>query len=172
MTPLPEDHASFGHPIQDTGCQSTIIPLRSANNLGVTEKDLLPAKLVMRGAIKEDLGVISAVAVKVTTKDSSLNAMSTRLMCYVSDTMENTFICREALISLGIIHANFPNVTTVVPPNIAASIENSEGVTCSCPRLQPTPPPIPTTLHPCLKSGSLITIVQQHLMSVNINHYR
>ena len=88
MTPLPEDHASFGHPIQDTGCQSTIIPLRSANNLGVTEKDLLPAKLVMRGAIKEDLGVISAVAVNVTTKDSSLNAMSTRLMCYVSDTME------------------------------------------------------------------------------------
>jgi len=41
--------------VADTECQSTIIPLRSANNLGVTEKDLLPVKLVMRGAIKEDL---------------------------------------------------------------------------------------------------------------------
>mgnify|MGYP000631007117 CR=1 FL=1 len=74
--------------------------------------------------------------------------MSTRLMCYVSDTMEKTFICREALISLGIIHANFPNVTTVIPPNIAASIENSEDVTCSCPRRQPTPPPSQPTPPP------------------------
>ena len=72
MTPLLVDHASFRYPIQDhpklktitmsmmadAGYQCTIIPLLSANNLGVTEKDLLPVKLVMRGAIKEDLGVI------------------------------------------------------------------------------------------------------------------
>ncbi|CAC5357495.1 unnamed protein product [Mytilus coruscus] len=148
MTPLPEDHASFGHPMQDTselktitmsmvadtGCQSSIIPLQSANNLGITEKDLLPVKLVMHGAIKEDLGVIGAVAVSITTKDSTSNAMSTRLLCYVSDTMERAFICREALISLGIIHTNFPNVSTVTFTNIAASMENSEEVTCSCPR--------------------------------------
>ncbi|CAC5426162.1 unnamed protein product [Mytilus coruscus] len=89
----------------------------------------------MRGAIKEDLGVIGAVAVSVTTKDSTSNAMSTpRLLCYVSDTMERAFICREALISLGIIHTNFPNVSTVTSSNIAASMENSEEVTCSCPR--------------------------------------
>ncbi|KAJ8310667.1 hypothetical protein KUTeg_012532 [Tegillarca granosa] len=67
ITPLAEDHASFGHSIKDvtrlktiqlsmvadTGCQSTIIPLQTANNLGITRKDLLPVKLVMRGAIKE-----------------------------------------------------------------------------------------------------------------------
>ncbi|CAC5367816.1 unnamed protein product [Mytilus coruscus] len=166
MTPLPEDHASFGHPMQDisklktitmsmvadTGCQSSIIPLQSANNLGITEKDLLPVKLVMRGAIKEDLGVIGAVAVSVTTKDSTSNAMSTRLLCYVSDTMERAFICREALISLGIIHTNFPNVSTVTSSNIAASMENSEEVTCSCPRRRPSPPPVPTTLPPGLKA--------------------
>lgn len=166
MTPLPKDHASFGHPIQDTsqlktitmsmvadtGCQSSIIPLQSANNLGITEKDLLPVKLVMRGAIKEDLGVIGAVAVSVTTKDATSSAMSTRLLCYVSDTMEKAFICREALISLGIIHTNFPNVSTVTSPNIAASMENSEDVTCSCPRRRPSPPPVPTSLPPGLKA--------------------
>lgn len=166
MTPLPKDHASFGHPIQDTsqlktitmsmvadtGCQSSIIPLQSANNLGITEKDLLPVKLVMRGAIKEDLGVIGAVAVSITTKDATSSAMSTRLLCYVSDTMEKAFICREALISLGIIHTNFPNVSTVTSPNIAASMENSEDVTCSCPRRRPSPPPVPTSLPPGLKA--------------------
>lgn len=166
MTPLPKDHASFGHPIQDTsqlktitmsmvadtGCQSSIIPLQSANNLGITEKDLLPVKLVMRGAIKEDLGVIGAVAVSITTKEATSSAMSTRLLCYVSDTMEKAFICREALISLGIIHTNFPNVSTVTSPNIAASMENSEDVTCSCPRRRPSPPPVPTSLPPGLKA--------------------
>ncbi|CAG2228327.1 unnamed protein product [Mytilus edulis] len=166
MTPLPEDHSSFGHPIQDTsqlktitmsmvadtGCQSSIIPLQSANSLGITEKDLIPVKLVMRGAIKEDLGVIGAVAVSVTTKDTTSSAMSTRLLCYVSDTMEKAFICREALISLGIIHTNFPNVSTVTSPNIAASMENSEDVTCSCPRRRPSPPPVPTSLPPGLKA--------------------
>lgn len=166
MTPLPKDHASFGHPIQDTsqlktitmsmvadtGCQSSIIPLQSANNLGITEKDLLPVKLVMRGAIKEDLGVIGAVAVSITTKDATSSAMSTRLLCYVSDTMEKAFICREALISLGIIHTNFPNVSTVTSPNIAASMENSEDATCSCPRRRPSPPPVPTSLPPGLKA--------------------
>ncbi|CAG2197274.1 unnamed protein product [Mytilus edulis] len=166
MTPLPEDHSKFGHPIQDTsqlktitmsmvadtGCQSSIIPLQSANSLGITEKDLLPVKLVMRGAIKEDLGVIGAVAVSVTTKDTTSSAMSTRLLCYVSDTMERAFICREALISLGIIHTNFPNVSTVTSPNIAASMESSEDVTCSCPRRRPSPPPVPTSLPPGLKA--------------------
>ncbi|VDI38983.1 Hypothetical predicted protein [Mytilus galloprovincialis] len=106
----------------------------------------------MRGAIKEDLGVIGAVAVSVTTKDTTSSAMSTRLLCYVSDTMEKAFICREALISLGIIHTNFPNVSTVTSPNIAASMENSEDVTCSCPRRRPSPPPVPTSLPPGLKA--------------------
>ncbi|CAC5397319.1 unnamed protein product [Mytilus coruscus] len=166
MTPLPEDHASFGHPMQDTsklktitmsmvadtGYQSSIIPLQFANNLGITEKDLLPVKLVMRGAIKEDLCVIGAVAVSITTNDSAINAMSTRFLCYVSDTMERAFICREAPISLGIIHTNFSNVTTIITPNTAACMENSEEVFCSCSRRQPSSPPVPTILPPCLKA--------------------
>ncbi|CAC5397422.1 unnamed protein product [Mytilus coruscus] len=44
------------------------------------------------------------------------------------------------------------NVTPVISPNIAASMENSEEVTCSCPRRQPTPLPVPTTLPPGLKA--------------------
>lgn len=68
VTLLPNDHASFGFPIRDssklqsinismvadTGCQSSIIPPKSALQLGIQAEDLLPVKLVMRGAIKED----------------------------------------------------------------------------------------------------------------------
>ena len=63
----------------------------------------------MHGAIKEDLGVIEAVAVNVTTNDSSCNAMSPRLLCYVSLTKEKAFI------SLGITHVN---VTPVILINV------------------------------------------------------
>ena len=57
ITPLPEEHALFGHPMKDTskfkpatvsmvadtGCQSTIIPLQTAHSLGIQTKDLVPA---------------------------------------------------------------------------------------------------------------------------------
>ena len=63
ITPLPEEHALFGHSMKDTskpvtvsmvadtGCQSTIIPLQTAHSLGIQTKDFVPVKLVMHGAI-------------------------------------------------------------------------------------------------------------------------
>jgi hypothetical protein len=56
MTPLPEEHKNFGHPLKDTsklvsahismvavtGCQSTIIPLRAAYTMGIRKDDPIP----------------------------------------------------------------------------------------------------------------------------------
>ena len=94
ITPLPEEHALFGHPmtdtfklkpatvrmVADTGCQSTIIPLQTAHSLGIQTKDRVPVKLVMRGAIKEDLGVIGAIVVDVSTTTTDSRVRSTRLL--------------------------------------------------------------------------------------------
>ena len=99
ITPLPEEHALFGHPMKDTsklkpvtvsmvadtGCQSTIIPLQTAHSLGMQNKDLVPVKLVMRGAINEDLGVIGAIVLDVTTTTTDTCDKSTRLLYYVSN---------------------------------------------------------------------------------------
>ncbi|KAH3852125.1 hypothetical protein DPMN_094623 [Dreissena polymorpha] len=81
LTPMPEEQSSFGHPMKDTfnlkpitvsmvadtGCQSSVIPLGTANSLGVQAQDLIPVKLVMRGAIKEDLGIMGAIVLSVAT---------------------------------------------------------------------------------------------------------
>ena len=69
FTPLPEDHARLGHPmkssnptpveipmIADTGCQSNIVPLRTALAMGIARCDIFPVSLSMRGAITEDMG--------------------------------------------------------------------------------------------------------------------
>ena len=160
LTPMPEEHSSFGHPMKDTsklkplnvsmvadtGCQSSIIPLETANNLGIQTQDLVPVKLVMRGAIKEDLGVMGAIVVNVSTRPGDGSIRSTRLLCYVSSTMEKAFLCRESLVSLGIIAKDFPKATAMTTPEATASIDCCEQVTCPCPKRQQEPPPMPTSL--------------------------
>ena len=162
MTILPMEHASFGHPLKDTtklapvtipmvadtGCQSSLIPLKTACTMGIKKQDLIPVRLMMRGAIKEDLGVIGGIIVDATIKDTSGSTKSTWLLCYVSDTMEKAFICREALIALGVIHPDFP--FAAAPLATTASMEDSDEPTCSCPRRNQDPPPLPTTLPPGL----------------------
>ncbi|KAH3886217.1 hypothetical protein DPMN_010218 [Dreissena polymorpha] len=96
VTHVPQDHTLFGYPMNDTsklksvnmamvaetGCQNSIIPLQYVNNMGITKQDLLSVKLTMRGAIKEDLGVIRAIAINVQTTDAMSSPKSTRLLCY------------------------------------------------------------------------------------------
>jgi hypothetical protein len=135
--------------IADTGCQSSIIPVKTALKLGIKAQDLLPVKLAMRGAIKEDLGVVGAIVISVAVKDVG-STKTTRVLCYVSNIMEKAFLCREALISLGIIHTQFPNIT--LTPDTNASVEDSADASCSCPRRQRDPPPLPSRLPPGLQA--------------------
>ena len=85
--------------IADSGCQSSIMPLHSAQSMGFGKADIIPVKLVMRGAIREDLGVTGAIAADVSTTDTSGTLRSTRQLIYVSDKIEKAFLCREALVS-------------------------------------------------------------------------
>ena len=160
LTPTPEDHAAFGFPIPDTsrlstitvpmiadsGCQSSIIPLHSARAMGYSQADIIPVKLVMRGAIKEDLGVAGAIITSVTTTDTSGTPRSTRQLMYVSAKMEKAFLCREALVDLGVLPANFPQVPAQRPQESLASLEAPQYPACSCPKRGQEPPPIPSKL--------------------------
>ncbi|GFN84228.1 hypothetical protein PoB_001073400 [Plakobranchus ocellatus] len=94
LIPIPDDHATLGYPmydtsklssitlpmIADTGCQSSII--HSAHAMGFSKSDIIPVKLVVRGAIMEDLGVAGAVITDVST-DTSGTPCSTRQLIYV-----------------------------------------------------------------------------------------
>ena len=67
-------------------------------------------------------------------------------LSYVSDKMEKAFLCREALIALGIIPPDFPVVVASTSSDTDSSIETSEDITCSCPNRSQAPPPMPTAL--------------------------
>ena len=111
LTPLPEEHANFGHNIQDhkkfkrvtitmvadSGCQSSIIPLDTAFAMGYHTKDIMPVKLAMRGAIKEDLGVEGGIICKISVGNDFGQPRQCKLMVYLSKKMTKAFLCREAL---------------------------------------------------------------------------
>lgn len=64
--------------VADTWCQITILPLRSANNLGLTKRNFIS---LMRGTIKEDIDVLRAIVVNVATTDSATgSAKLTRML--------------------------------------------------------------------------------------------
>ena len=60
--------------------------------------------------------------------------------------MEKAFLCREALTSLGMIANYFPLPTTMASYDNTAIMNGYDDVTCSCPRRQKEPPPLPTKL--------------------------
>jgi len=120
--------------------------------MGISKEDLIPVKLTMLGAIKEDLGVIGGVIVNITIRDNSGSSRSTRQLCYVSDKMGKAFLCREALIILGIIRPDFPSVLATTSMTTDTPTDVSDESPCYCPRRSQSPPPIPTALPPGLSS--------------------
>ena len=159
FTPLPDEHRRLGHPmtasnptpveipmIADTGCQSNIIPLRTALAMGVAKCDIFPVTLSMRGAISEDMGVQGGIIVDITTTDAAGMPRSSKQLTYVSDKVGKAFLCREALVSLGVIPANFPSVPISWPGETLASVYDNSDPCCSCPSRSKEPPPKPTQL--------------------------
>ena len=155
-----EDHAEFGHPIPserklsqimhtlvaDTGCQSSAIPLKFIYKVGLKKKDLIPVVSKMKGANKSDLGVLGAVFLEFRL--ASNTDIWTREMCYVCDSLDDTYLSREALKQLGCISPSFPspNIQSVSGiGEIETSIPAATEHICSCPK-RSLPPPLPTDL--------------------------
>ena len=156
---LPDDHKQMGYPLKssnptaveipmiaDSGCQSSIIPLRTALAMGVSKSDIFPVTLSMRGAISEDMGVMGGIFVEASISDVSGSHRTTRQLMYISSKVGKAFLCREALIALGAIPSDFPSVPASWPVDKLASVEDSPTTTCSCPRRCRDPPPMPTKL--------------------------
>ena len=164
LTPRPEDHATLSFPmtdksklspitipmIVDSGC--SIMPLCSAQSMGFGKADIIPVKVVMRGAIREDLGVTGAIITDVSTTDTLRTLRSTRQFIYVSDKIEKAFLCQEALVTLGGLPVNFPQVPAPQPRDFVSAMEAPLSSPCPCPKRGQNPPPIPSELPLGLKA--------------------
>ena len=77
------------------------MPVKSVYATGLRNCDIMPVLLTMRGAIREDLGVIGGVVMVISTHDKANELRSTKQLVYVSNTMDQAFLSREALTNLG-----------------------------------------------------------------------
>ena len=162
LSPCPEDHTTLGHPTSDTGnlhprsismvadsgCQSCIMPIKSAYAMGLRDCDIIPVKLTMRGAISEDLGVSGGVVMEISTSDKAGEPRVTKQLIYVSRSIEKAFLSREALVSLGALPYDFP----AIPASAQAFSASVEAPACSCPQRPTEPPPLPSSLPPGLRA--------------------
>ena len=167
LKPSPDDHRILGHPmsytanlqtisvtmIADSGCQSCVIPLRYATMMGVSDSDILPVQLNMRGAIQEDLGVCGGIVADISTADQSGSERCTKQLIYLSSKLDNAFMCKEALVGLGALSASFPAIPASNLTLFAAAVDiETDSPRCSCPKRPDEPPPLPTSLPPGLQA--------------------
>ena len=155
-----KDHSDFGTPIieckrlkplyspmiTDSGCQSTIMPVKTAYSMGLTKLDLIPVRMKMTGAGSDDLGIVGAVILDIATEDGRGNKLLTKQFTYVAERVNRIFLSRQALEDLKIVNEDFPRPMTETSGANATEDRVSETVPCDCPKRTPDPPRLPTEL--------------------------
>ena len=170
LIPLPYDNEQLGHPlstsnptpvaismITDSGCQSSIIPFRTALAMGIAKSDTAHVKLSMRGEISEDFGVEEGMFFEVAKKDMVGAQIITKQLMYISSKIYKVFICREALVALGAIPHVFLSIPASWLTEVVAFILDSGQPHCQCPKRSYIPTPIPTKFSEILPATTAST---------------
>ena len=116
--------------------------------MGLKKSDLLPVKMKMMGAGSDDLDIVGAVVLNISTKNTNGEIFSTKQFSYVSSQVSKIFLSRQALEDLQIIGNDFPDPASPVTSAAAVTTPTTATETCDCPRRPAGPPPLPTSLPP------------------------
>jgi len=127
--------------VTDTGAQSSLMSMSHFLRAGFKRSDLLPVRRTMRAANMEEINIAGAVFVRLSGTDSTGNTYTAPIMAYVSPSTHKFYLSRDALVQLGVIPTNFPQVGAALE---ASSIENKVAL-CGCP-LRSMPPSRPIEL--------------------------
>ena len=151
--------------IADTGCQSCLAGTSLLKLLGLKVSNLTPTSMKMRAANKDPIGIVGALALRITNTAGLMPFKTTRQIVYISDATEKFFLSMEACKDLGIIPSSFPSMESAaveMPLNKTSyrgttyqagdECRGGKGCpkerdqhSCSCPSRQ-NPPPTPTAI--------------------------
>ena len=135
--------------IADTGCQSCLAGKSLLQELGLNTSHLTPTSMKMRAANQNSIGILGAIALRITCSAQAKQPTATRQVVYISDATDKFFLSMEACKELGIIHKSFPSCESATIADSAqannSTTQIAEERPCNCPPRQ-NPPPIPTTL--------------------------
>ena len=130
--------------VTDTGCQSTAVPTDFAYRVGFKKKDFIPVKINMKGVEGSSLGIVGAIVLEFSCQDNHCRQVSTRQLCYVSEKINRVYLSRQGCCELGVLDDDFPTPKAKDINEVADA--RVDDCTCSCPKRETTPPPLPTAL--------------------------
>ena len=140
LTTKPDDYSHFGATcpkvtpsfvtvVTDTGAQSCLWSQKDFYRCGFRDSDLLPVSRTMLAANMEEIVIAGAIFICLSGKDAEGRTHTAPVMAYVSPSTSKFYLSRQALIQLGVIPKDFPQVGAAAE---SASIEGNSAV-CGCP---------------------------------------
>ena len=145
--------------VTDTGAQSCLWGLNDFYRCGFTDSDLLPVTRTMVAANRNQIDIRGAVFVRLSGVDSVGRTHTAPVMVYVSPDTEKFYLSREALVQLGVISKDFPQVGSAS----ASAVLDTTPSTCKClPRAKP--PTRPSRL-PFTPSAANIPKMKQWILN-------
>ena len=120
--------------IADSGCQSSLLGLKTFYKFGLKKSSLVPVKGKMSAINGEGIDVQGAIFLRLTGTDANTGqTVQTAVMAHVTNSTERFYISRQAMRELGIISQDFPKVQARTV-NAATSTIESDFAPCGCPR--------------------------------------
>ena len=124
-----------------------VVPPKVAYGLGLRSRDLIPCKVRLTGAGKQDLGTLGAFVANMSAIAPGGAVVSTKQLAYVCTKVDQVYLSKTAMQDLGIVSKDFaPN------PTAAACTSDSP---CGCPPRDTLPPPLPTDLLPGINGSEV-----------------
>ena len=125
--------------ITDSGCQSSLLGLKTLHTLGLKKSSLVPVSGNMSAINGEGINILGAIFLRLEGLDnSSGQRVQTAVMAHVTESTDRFFISQQAMRELGIIPQDFPKVRASAQN--AATVSDELGVAaCGC--LKHSPPP-------------------------------
>ena len=121
ITTCQEDYDKFGitYPriqpkhidvIVDSGAQSCLWSKRRFLRSGFTLKDLIPVRHLMKAANTAPITIDGAILIRLSGVTNAGDNVEAAVMVYISPDTDKFYLSREAMIQLGIIDRNFPQL--------------------------------------------------------------
>ena len=108
--PCPKVMPAHTKVVTDTGAMSPLWSRKNFLQCGFKMSDLIPVERTMLAANREAIDIDGAILIRVSGKDQYGRTHTAPVMAYVSPATEKFYLSREALIQLGVISKNFPQI--------------------------------------------------------------
>ena len=176
---LEADYLDFGraHPkispkhidvIIDSGAQSCLWSKKEFQKCGFSSEDLIPVHHAMKAANTAPITIDGAILLRLSGVSKQGDVVEAAVMAYISPDTDSFFLSKEAMVQLGIISQDFPQLGASSPMPIELnchSVANQKPLEslqhgidspladCGCPKRQ-MPPPKPEELpFPCTQEN-------------------